>query len=106
MNAAVFADSSQFGTEAISAYRTVVSLIMEDTITTRYDSLLKDHVSSAFKKARLSTLVFALSDSVDMACQALCFWYGGRLMASREYDIVKFFVVYMAVIQVSTRKHY
>jgi ATP-binding cassette subfamily B (MDR/TAP) protein 1 len=99
MNAAVFADSSQFGTEAISAYRTVTSLIMEDTITNRYHNLLKTHVRDAYTKARLSTLVFATSDSIDMACQALCFWFGGRLMASREYNITQFFVIYMAVIQ-------
>jgi ATP-binding cassette subfamily B (MDR/TAP) protein 1 len=98
-NAEVFADSSQFGTEAISAYRTVISLIMEDTITARYDHLLKAHVSEAFKKARASTLVFALSDSIDILCQALCFWYGGRLLATREYNIVQFFVIYMAVVQ-------
>ncbi|KAF2429412.1 P-loop containing nucleoside triphosphate hydrolase protein [Tothia fuscella] len=99
MNAAVFADSSQFATEAISAYRTVTSLIMEDSITNRYDLLLSEHVSAAFKKARLATLVFALSDSIEMLCQALCFWFGGRLMASREYNITQFFVIYMAVIQ-------
>jgi ATP-binding cassette subfamily B (MDR/TAP) protein 1 len=99
MNAAVFADSSQFGTEAISAYRTVISLIMEDSITGRYDLLLKTHVLEASKKTRASTLVFALSDSVDILCQALCFWYGGHLLAEREYNVVQFFVIYMAVVQ-------
>jgi ATP-binding cassette subfamily B (MDR/TAP) protein 1 len=99
MNAAVFAESSQFGTEAISAYRTVTSLIMEDSITDRYDTLLRDHVAAAFRKAYLATLVFALSDSIEMLCQALCFWFGGRLMASREYNLAQFFVIYMAVIQ-------
>jgi ATP-binding cassette subfamily B (MDR/TAP) protein 1 len=99
MNAAVFANSSQFGTEAISAYRTVISLVMEDSITSRYDILLKTHVSEAFRKSRASTLVFALSDSVDMLCQALCFWFGGRLLAAHEYNVVQFFVIYMAVVQ-------
>jgi ABC-type multidrug transport system fused ATPase/permease subunit len=99
MNAAVFAESSQFGTEAVGAFRTVTSLIMEDVICNRYAQLLKSHVSSAFKKALPSTMVFTTSDSIELLCQALVFWYGGTLMASREYEITMFFVVYMAVIQ-------
>jgi ABC-type multidrug transport system fused ATPase/permease subunit len=99
LNAAVFAESSQFGSEAISAFRTVTSLNMEDTITARFDTLLKQHVHKAFHRARFTTIVFAFSDSADMLCQALCFWYGGTLLASHEYDIVKYFVIYMAVVQ-------
>lgn len=99
LNAAVFAESSQFGTEAVSAFRTVTSLIMEDVINNRYANLLTTHVSSAAKRAFPSTVIFALSDSIDMLCQALVFWYGGRLLASREYGIISFFVVYMAVVQ-------
>jgi ATP-binding cassette subfamily B (MDR/TAP) protein 1 len=99
MNADVFEESSQFATEAVGAFRTCTSLIMEETIINRYNALLMTHVSKAYKEAWPSTLVFALSDSVEMACQALIFWYGGRLMASREYNILQFFVIYMAVIQ-------
>lgn len=99
LNAAVFKNSSQFATEAVGAYRTVTSLIMEDTITGRYSNLLAEHVKKAFREARFGTVVFALSDSVDMACVALAFWYGGTLLASREYDLMDFFVIYMAVVQ-------
>lgn len=98
MNAAVFAESSQFGTEAIGAFRTVRSLIMEDVIVNRYAMLLRQHVISASKKALTGTTVFTTSDSIELLCQALVFWYGGRLMANREYDITQFFVVYMSVI--------
>lgn len=99
MNAAVFADSSQFATEAVGAFRTVISLNMEQPIIDRYQKLLKEHASTALKKALPYTLIFALSDSVDMACTALIFWYGGGLMASREYNQVQFFVIYMAIVQ-------
>jgi ABC-type bacteriocin/lantibiotic exporter with double-glycine peptidase domain len=95
----VFAESSQFGSEAVGAFRTVTALGMEDTITDRFEELLKTHVSKAFLKARFSTIVFAFSDSAEMLCQALCFWYGGTLLASREYNITKYFVIYMAVVQ-------
>ncbi|KAF2667709.1 multidrug resistance protein 2 [Microthyrium microscopicum] len=101
LNAAVFAETAQFGSEAISAFRTVTALIMEDSITNRFDVLLQNHVSTALRKARYSTLVFAFSDSVDMLCQALVFWYGGRLLADREYNTIQFFIIYMAVVQSS-----
>ena len=94
----MIANSSQFAAEAIGAFRTVTSLTLEDMISTRYDVLLKDHVKKAFDKAKYSTLIFALSDSVPLACMALTFYYGGTLLASREYGAINFFVVYIAVI--------
>ncbi|KAF2010286.1 P-loop containing nucleoside triphosphate hydrolase protein [Aaosphaeria arxii CBS 175.79] len=99
MTAAVFEDSSQFATEAVGAFRTVLSLIMEDMIGNKYQALLDDHVKKAFGKAKFGTIVFAASDSIEMACMALAFWYGGTLLASREYGIVDFFVIYMAIVQ-------
>ncbi|KAI0890737.1 P-loop containing nucleoside triphosphate hydrolase protein [Annulohypoxylon maeteangense] len=98
MYAEVFAESSKFAAEAIAAFRTVSSLTLEDTICTRYDGLLNHHVSHAYKKSIWRTLVFAFSDSVSMACQALILWYGGTLLASREYNVLQFLVCYMAVI--------
>lgn len=99
MNAAVFQDSSQFASEAVGAFRTVMALIMEDLICDRYETLLQGHVSKAWTTARFSTIVFAASDSVELACMALCFWYGGTLLASREYNLVDYFIIYMAVVQ-------
>ena len=37
LNAAVFAETAQFGTEAISAFRTVTALMLEDRIMDRFD---------------------------------------------------------------------
>ncbi|KAF2658230.1 leptomycin B resistance protein pmd1 [Lophiostoma macrostomum CBS 122681] len=99
MTAKIFADSSQFATEAVGAFRTVLSLIMEDTITERYSSLLDGHVRKAYGSAKFGTIVFAASDSVDLACVALTFWYGGTLMASREIGLTSFFVMYMSIVQ-------
>lgn len=98
-NAKVFEESSQFATEAVGAFRTVLSLIMEDMIGNRYQSLLVSHVKHAFGSAKYSTIVFAASDSLELGCMALAFWYGGTLLAKREYDIVDFFVIYTAVVQ-------
>ncbi|KAK1989151.1 P-loop containing nucleoside triphosphate hydrolase protein [Colletotrichum cereale] len=99
MNAAVFAESSRFAAEAIGAFRTVSSLTMEDVIHSRYDMLLRSHVSEAYRKARWTSMLFGFADSVNLGCQGLIFWYGGRLLASREYGLVNFFVCFMAVIQ-------
>nr|UMZ45372.1 hypothetical protein [Paramyrothecium roridum] len=99
MNAAVFDKSSQFAAEAIGAFRTVSSLTMEDVIDVRYDTLLRNHVYEAYKKARWTSLLFGFADSANIGCQALIFWYGGRLLASREYNIVDFFVCFMASVQ-------
>jgi ATP-binding cassette subfamily B (MDR/TAP) protein 1 len=73
-NAKIFEESSQFATEAVGAFRTVLSLIMEDMIGNRYETLLTGHVKHAFGTARYSTIVFAASDSLELACVALTFW--------------------------------
>ena len=101
-NAKVFEDSSQFATEAVAGFRTVLSLLMEHMIRSRYDKLLKGHVVKAFAKAKWGTVIFAASDSLELACMSLTFWYGGTLLASREYNLVQFFIIYMAIIQGAT----
>ncbi|KAF1976540.1 P-loop containing nucleoside triphosphate hydrolase protein [Bimuria novae-zelandiae CBS 107.79] len=98
-NAAVFEESSQFGTDAVGAFRTVLSLIMEDMIGDRYEALLRYHVNKAFGDARVGTIVFAASDSIELAVMALAFWYGGTLLASYEYNLQDFFVIDMAIVQ-------
>ncbi|KAJ6025325.1 uncharacterized protein N7446_013763 [Penicillium canescens] len=98
LNAEVYSGSSQFAAEAIEAFRTVSALTMERSILDRYSDLLKQQQNKAFRKAWLATLVFAFSDSVELCAMALTFWYGGQLLASREYQPASFFVVYMSII--------
>ncbi|KAH7313829.1 P-loop containing nucleoside triphosphate hydrolase protein [Stachybotrys elegans] len=98
MNAAVFKESSQFATEAIGAIRTVSALTMETTIIDRYQKLLDDHVTAAYRKARWVSILYGFADSVGLGCQALVFWYGGRLLMDGEYALEAFFVCFMAVI--------
>ena len=98
-NAKVFAESSKFAAESIGAFRTVAALTLEDTIARQYRTLLDEHVSNAFKRARLAVLIFALSDSLELACMALTFWYGGQLLGNHEYDVMQFFIIYIAIVQ-------
>jgi ATP-binding cassette subfamily B (MDR/TAP) protein 1 len=74
LNALVFAESAQFAAEAFGAFRTVTALTLEDMICDRYELLLQEQAEKARKKARFTTLVFALSDSVSLLCMALTFW--------------------------------
>lgn len=99
MNSAVFAESSQFATEAIGAIRTVSSLTMEDSINDRYQQLLDGHVKAAHRKAQWTSAIFGFADSAGLGCHALIFWYGGRLLVRGEYSMEAFFVCLMAVIQ-------
>ncbi|GKT85450.1 ABC transporter [Colletotrichum tofieldiae] len=99
MNMAVFGESSQFATEAIGAIRTVSSLGMESVINARYEKLLSGHILAARRKAQWTAVLYGFADSVSLGCQALVFWYGGRLLASGEYSMEAFFVCFMAIIQ-------
>lgn len=99
MNSEVFAESSKFASESIGAFRTVASLTLEEQTCDRFARLCSGHVKTAFNKARLASLLFAFSDSTSIACQALVLYYGGRLLASGEYNALQFFVCFMASIQ-------
>jgi ATP-binding cassette subfamily B (MDR/TAP) protein 1 len=74
MNQAVFSESSKFASEAIGGIRTVCSLTLESEICRRYQDLLENHTKFAFKNARWSAFVFALSDSIALLSMALILW--------------------------------
>ncbi|KAI8721787.1 hypothetical protein NCS52_00321200 [Fusarium sp. LHS14.1] len=97
LNDEVFAESSQFASEAINAFRTVSSLTLEDSISARFEKLCHGHVSSAFKKARWVSIILGFSDSATLGCQALIFYYCGRLLTQGEIGIMGFFVCLMAM---------
>ncbi|KAL2817699.1 P-loop containing nucleoside triphosphate hydrolase protein [Aspergillus cavernicola] len=99
INAEVYAESSQFASEAIRAFQTITSLNMEKAILSRYSSLVTQQRHRAMQKAWYATLLFAFADSFELCSIALTFWYGGHLLASHQYDAVSFLVVYIAIIQ-------
>lgn len=97
MNNEVFDESSKFASESIGAFRTVSAFTLEDQITKRFEALCSQHVTKAFKKARWVSLIFGFADSTTIACQALLFYYGGRLLARGEYGLISFFICLMAI---------
>lgn len=92
LNDEVFAESSQFASEALGAFRTVASLSLEDSILTRFEQLCRGHVVAAYKKARWVSIILGFSDSATLASQALIFYYGGRLLVRGEIGVMAFFV--------------
>ncbi|KAM3554889.1 hypothetical protein MY1884_005902 [Beauveria asiatica] len=80
MNDAVFAESSRFASEAIHAFRTVTSLTLEESITSRFSNLCHGHVSEAYRKSRWVSIVLGFADSATLGCQAVILYYGGRLL--------------------------
>ncbi|KAL8389022.1 hypothetical protein RB595_008854 [Gaeumannomyces hyphopodioides] len=95
----VFSEGARYASESIAAIRTVSSLTMEKGVGERYEKLLTDHVQGATRNARWSLLLFSFSDSISFLCIAFVLWYGGRLLASREYTPFQYVLVYIAVVQ-------
>lgn len=99
VSSAVFAESARFACESIAAIRTVVSLTLENDVCEKYELILRDHVRDAFATARVSVLLFALSDSIPLLCMAFVLWYGGQLLGDHEYNPFQYMVIYIAVLQ-------
>lgn len=74
MNNEVFTESSKFAAESVNAFRTVSSLTLETEICRQYETKLQSHFKKAFRKALLSTLTFAMSDSIALLCMAFVQW--------------------------------
>ncbi|KAM3420652.1 hypothetical protein BST61_g3908 [Cercospora zeina] len=95
----VFIESGQHAAENIRGFRTVLALTLEKSAIEQYAQLIRGHVGTALRRARFVALVFALGNSLEFCCIALAFWYGGTLLAKREYDVLQFMIIYAAVVQ-------
>ena len=96
--AGAYAESAAFAAENISAMKTVASLTREDQIIDKYKKSLEAQQSKSLKSVLKSSLLFAASQSAMFLCFALGFWYGGTLMANKEYTVFQFFVCFMGVV--------
>ncbi|KAL7944066.1 P-loop containing nucleoside triphosphate hydrolase protein [Trichoderma barbatum] len=94
----MLADSVGFASEAIQAIRTVSALNIEPLIEKKFGKLLEEYRRNAWQYAVRSMTWFALSDSIDLLCMALAFWYGGRLLSFQEYTTTQFFIVFISIV--------
>lgn len=93
-----YAACAALATEAVTAIRTVASLTLEEQICAEYDGILDTIAKRSAGSLSLTILGLALSQSLEFLIMALGFWYGSRLIASGEYTVPQFFVIFLAVV--------
>ncbi|CAG9996264.1 unnamed protein product [Clonostachys byssicola] len=96
--AKVYASSAGFAAESIAAMKTVAALTKEKQVAERYSLEIDEQQKNSLMSAARSSLAFAAVQPIVFLCFALGFWYGGTLIATREYDMFKFFICFMSVI--------
>ncbi|EEY16463.1 multidrug resistance protein [Verticillium alfalfae VaMs.102] len=84
--------------EDISAIRTVASLTREQDVLDMYKKSLAEQQRRSLRSVLKSSSLYAGSQSLTFLAFALGFWYGGTLIASREYNMFQFFVCFSAII--------
>ncbi|KAI0429203.1 ABC transporter [Xylaria sp. FL1042] len=90
--------SASYASEAISAIRTVASLTREGDVLAQYQDSLAIQQRKSLISVLKSSLLYAAAQATLFLAFALGFWYGGRLIAEREYDLFQFFLCFMAVV--------
>ena len=90
--------SAAYASEAVGAIRTVASLSLERQILDRYGKILDSLASQSWRSILRASAFYAASQSCVFLCAGLGFWYGGTLIASREYTMVQFFICFAALI--------
>lgn len=90
--------SASYACEATSAIRTVASLTREDDVWEHYHQSLVAQGQKSLRSILKSSTLYAASQSFMFLCIGLGFWYGGTLIASREYTMFQFFLCFSAVI--------
>ncbi|KAL9128673.1 MAG: hypothetical protein Q9217_002701 [Psora testacea] len=90
--------SASYACEATAAIRTVASLTREEDVWEHYHQSLVEQGAKSLKSVLRSSTLYASSQALMFLCNALAFWYGGRLIASREYSELQFFIVFSAII--------
>lgn len=93
-----YTGSASYACEATAAIRTVASLTRENEVLGHYDQSLLDQSRRSLRSTLKSSTLYAGSQSFVFLCIALGFWYGGRLLGTREYDLLQFFIVFSSII--------
>ncbi|KAI4208037.1 MAG: hypothetical protein LQ346_000201 [Caloplaca aetnensis] len=90
--------SASYACEATSAIRTVASLTREDDVWEHYHQSLVEQSKRSLRSILRSSVLYAASQSLMFLCIGLGFWYGGTLIADREYTLLQFFICFSAII--------
>lgn len=90
--------SAAYASEAISAIKTVATLGLEEQILEQYADILAEQASKSLRVILSASALYAASQSATFLCAALAFWYGGTLLADREYSLFQFYICFVALI--------
>ena len=90
--------SASYACEATAAIRTVASLTREEDVWDHYHQRLIKQGAKSLRSVLKSSVLYAMTQALMFLCNALAFWYGGTLIASREYTQLQFFIVFSAII--------
>ncbi|KAL8942079.1 MAG: hypothetical protein Q9211_001555 [Gyalolechia sp. 1 TL-2023] len=92
-----FYKSASLAMEAVTAIKTVASLTLETGFLDEYSMLLANIANTSVLSTLHTMFWTALAQSLEFLMMALGFWYGGHLLANREYTAEQFFIVFLAV---------
>jgi len=95
---AAYEKSASYACEATAAIRTVASLARERDVWGTYHDQLTEQAKVSLISTLKSSTLYAASQSLMFICMSLGFWYGGTLIRTGEYDMMKFFLVFTAII--------
>jgi len=93
-----YESSASYACEATAAIRTVASLTREEDVWEHYHQSLALQGQKSLRSVLKSSILYASSQSFMFFCIALGFWYGGTLIASREFTMLQFFICFSAII--------
>lgn len=97
-SAKAYEGSASYACEATTAIRTVASLTREYDVWEHYHQSLMAQGRKSLRSVLKSSTLYAGSQAFVLLCVALGFWYGGKLIANREYTMLQFFVCFTAII--------
>ncbi|CAE6541707.1 unnamed protein product [Rhizoctonia solani] len=89
-------ESAQVACEAAGAIKTVASLTREKDCCDNYSRSLEAPLRRSNRTSLYTNAIYAMSQSMTFFVIALVFWYGSKLVASREYSTDVFFICLMS----------
>ncbi|KAL6705018.1 hypothetical protein ACN47E_007421 [Coniothyrium glycines] len=91
-------DAASFACEAASSIRTVASLSLEKHLQAEYHTKLDNQAKGNLKFTNISASLYATAQGLSMFIFALMFWYGSKGLLNGELTVLKFFIIYSAII--------
>ncbi|KAK9236108.1 P-loop containing nucleoside triphosphate hydrolase protein [Lipomyces kononenkoae] len=90
--------SSNYACEATSSIRTVASLTREEEVLESYRKTLATIIRGNRRANIRSAALVALGRGIQYYIMALAFFYGGMLVASGEYRLDQFFIIFIIMV--------